>query len=75
MEIADSFQKLLDYALDLWDSKLVFGLEEACKVVVHVLEDKESGSPEKITFVGLRQNDFFEFDNIWMINLFEDSDF
>ena len=58
VEVVDSFEQLLDNALDFGYAKLVFCLKEACEVMVHVLKKEESGSPVEVAFVGLGEDDF-----------------
>lgn len=73
MQISYSLKQLFEDALHLRKTKFSFNLEKACKVVVHVFEYKKGGSPEEVALVGFGKNNFFELDNIRMINLLQQS--
>lgn len=73
MKVSDSLEQLLKYALDFRETKFSFHLEEPCKIMVHVFEYKEGGSAEEVALIRSRKNNFFELDNIRMINLLQQS--
>ena len=52
MQIGNSLYDLSEDALDLGEAELDFRLEEACKVMVHILEDKKGGSSLCVASVG-----------------------
>ena len=71
MEICHSFDELFQNAFDFWEGKFDSFLKESCEVVVHVFEDEEGGSLVKIAAIGSRNDDLLEFNDIGVINLFQ----
>lgn len=58
VEVGYTLEELFGDGFDFGGSVLDFHFEEACEVVVHILEDEEGGAPEEVAFVGTADDDF-----------------
>ena len=60
VKIGDSFKKLQQNTLDFrWAKNIIpLCMKDACKVMVHIFEDKEGGSPVKVSSAGSAEENF-----------------